>query len=1281
MIAGVLAVPPVEASAADTATPAPAPSCTNEQDVESAATAMAARCGSPVLIAAETSETSQSWALPNGQIRVELSSAPVRARKNNKWVPIDLTLVRQPDGSVAPVAHPNELRLSGATEDVGLHALATLESEGSDVAMGFEGELPEPELSGSKATYRNIKPNIDLVVEATPKGVESFYIVKKRSAASQVAKLTMPITAEDAVSHELDKDGGLALLDSNEQVVAASPQPLMWDARTDKVTGEPAVKRRVGISARHRNASRTTGRPTPIESSGVDLALTPDTNFLTDPNTVYPVTIDPALSATNGDTYDTWVRDGLTADQTTTPYLQIGAWSGKVARAYLNWNTSAFKGKYITSASLSLWNSASNSCTSKIWEAWTVIGGANTSTRWTNQPEWRYKDDASSATKSGLNGCIAGGRVYMNDLAGFFQRSADAGYDVSHMGLRASNEADPAAAKNFYSTDYTDTTKLPQVTVTYNNKPTVGAVSTNPAMACTTGTARPYIATTTPTLKAVVSDDDSYVGARFEWWTGGVKAGETSTNLVSVSGSTISSTVPAGQLVDGKTYSWRAYGLAADGGVSAAPSSWCEFTVDTLAPDKAPTVSSTAYPQGAVGATAGTAGTFSFGANGVSDVAAYQYGLDTNPPATVVNASSIGGAASVALTPPTGGLHTLYVRSRDRVGNLSPVNAYSFTAVGLIPTLASRGVYVKADGTQPNSSCVSGASRPVVNTLTPLLFATYSHPTISTINASFEYATVDGLPLGMESSGDVAGLRAAVVIPQDTLTSGDSYKWRVKAAGETVWSSWCEFTVRANMASVDMPVTSDDSAPTLGDIKFVEPSDVADVPGAEPVSQDGDVLPTAVNDSLTNDEGDEVDLDEPEEPVASISAVDDDPAIIVQPETTTPVDGVDECAQKTPPADGSAWACATLPTAQDIAESDAIDTERLAATQDGEVSIQSSYNTSPRICWGSGGVWRINRYEACYKNIIPVNTWLGKTLVGGFTVSVYRYAALNPVKAQWEYRMYFETTAAWGNTLAAITSLTGTWCDNSCRTHFYPQSGSVFYKGAKARLNVDVDALHLESNVGRPRYTMHANMTFVFISPVVPNVQFGIHTFGSNWVRCDNATRTGTSRGCVVPNYIPTLDYPLNGSRPSLAWHIREAQRSGLPGKPTCGKVQNGSCSSYNALFRMYDQARKKLNRDRACPDSIAKLAPAGKSCDEYPMASTWNGAMSAPNDSYWRTQAGCQMGSKRQIGYTGWSRCFINAQDNEKGGFVELARFLSNARSLGGQRILDWDPYFVNTP
>jgi RHS repeat-associated protein len=84
------------------------------------------------------------------------------------------------------------------------------------------------------------------------------------------------------------------------------------------------------------------------------------------------------------------------------------------------------------------------------------------------------------------------------------------------------------------------------------------------------------------------------------------------------------------------------------------------------------------YNAGTPPVSAGAAASFTFTPSGVTDVASYQYGLDTNPPSTAVNAAALGGNATVSITPDSDGPHTLYVRSQDRAGNQSPISAYQF---------------------------------------------------------------------------------------------------------------------------------------------------------------------------------------------------------------------------------------------------------------------------------------------------------------------------------------------------------------------------------------------------------------------------------------------------------------------------------------------------------------------------------------------------------------------------------------------------------------------------
>lgn len=100
--------------------------------------------------------------------------------------------------------------------------------------MGWTGPLPEPELQGPKATYREVDPGVGLIVEATNAGVESFYVVKNRDAADEVAKLVVPIAGDDVADHERSTDGTVTLVDDSGEAVASTPPPL----RTDGLPGQ-----------------------------------------------------------------------------------------------------------------------------------------------------------------------------------------------------------------------------------------------------------------------------------------------------------------------------------------------------------------------------------------------------------------------------------------------------------------------------------------------------------------------------------------------------------------------------------------------------------------------------------------------------------------------------------------------------------------------------------------------------------------------------------------------------------------------------------------------------------------------------------------------------------------------------------------------------------------------------------------------------------------------------------------------------------------------------------
>ncbi|WP_158633226.1 hypothetical protein [Amycolatopsis sp. WAC 04182] len=115
-------------------------------------------------------------------------------------------------------------------------------------------------------------------------------------------------------------------------------------------------------------------------------------------------------------------------------------------------------------------------------------------------------------------------------------------------------------------------------------------------------------------------------------------------------------------------------------------------------------------------------------------------------------------------------------------------------------------------------------------------------------------------------------------------------------------------------------------------------------------------------------------------------------------------------------------------------------------------------------------------------------------------------------------------------------------------------------------------------------------------------------------VRCDSTPTVGPNTGgCVYAQFTPTYDVStLNNDTAQVAWHIQWAQRN-LTGK--WGRKGFGP-----ELTRTMDATVITANRNAACPASIPR--PTGKSCDEYPFASTYQGGSLNPDHSCYMVPA-----------------------------------------------------------
>ncbi|GAA1406929.1 hypothetical protein GCM10009662_39660 [Catellatospora coxensis] len=540
------------------------------------ASAAARASGRRVQVDELTSETTEVWALPEGGFEATLSAGPVRVRRDGGWVPMDLTLVKDPvDGSIRTVADPYDTRFAGA-QLAGSHVLAAFGKGDDRLSVGWDGALPEPVLQANKATYVDARPGVDLVVEATGTGLETFLVVKSPAAVNQVREVVFPVTGKNAASFERDPHGNAKIVNGSGRAVAEVPAPEMWDAARTPAN-QPARKSVVSSRA---SAVAQRARSQQAEP-GLELRMTPDVAWMTDAATSWPVVIDPTINALTN-SYDIYVMENDTTHNGGNSDMHFGHISTGTARAFIRWDSTVLVGASITSASLQLFNYYSGTCSPRSWQVWTT-GSIPNGVLWDNQPLWVTNQSSSTAT-TGYDTSCGDGWVSV-DALNFFQAAATAGDASADMGIRAGNETDSSYWKQVRANHADYLSFAPKATVTYNSYPTVGSRSTIPATACATGSGRPVINTVTPQLSAVISDVDAgaSVKAEFEWWAvgGGAKIGSAVTGAAA-SGTAFSTTVPSGAFTEGGIYQWRVRGN--DGTLNGNWSAYCEFQVMVLPP-------------------------------------------------------------------------------------------------------------------------------------------------------------------------------------------------------------------------------------------------------------------------------------------------------------------------------------------------------------------------------------------------------------------------------------------------------------------------------------------------------------------------------------------------------------------------------------------------------------------------------------------------------------------------------------------------------------------------
>lgn len=441
----------------------------------------AAVSAAPVVDRSEFTTTRQ---LPDGKLSTAVSPQPLNFQtESGAWKPVDLALEAAGNGAVSPAAVDGDIVIPD-----GLSSPIVVEHDGREASIRLKGASGDAEVDDATAVFDDALPGVDVQYEATASGVKERLVL---ASAEAPVVFAYDVRAGEAWSAAVDSLNQVVLRDGGGVERYRLTAPLAWDSAED-----PSFTNDLRLAVSKVSDGRWT------------VTLRPDLAWLRDPARVFPVTLDPDFSWSNGTTTfngatDTYLASGDKANSvfSASSYLQTGHFN-RTYRTLVRFNVAAaipsnavvsgstFKAyappatpKSLASHSLRTvtaeWDANANWNRRKVGVPWTTLGGevssnsayTSASTNVQTNPGW-YSWTAPVAT---VQGWVAG------TLPNYgFQLTTDSGAPSGNAYVWASTEAS-------MSSDFpADATKRPILEVTWSVPDTTapaltlaGALSSN----------------------------------------------------------------------------------------------------------------------------------------------------------------------------------------------------------------------------------------------------------------------------------------------------------------------------------------------------------------------------------------------------------------------------------------------------------------------------------------------------------------------------------------------------------------------------------------------------------------------------------------------------------------------------------------------------------------------------------------------------------------------------------------------------------------------------------
>ncbi|OKJ52270.1 Teneurin-1 [Streptomyces sp. CB02009] len=279
------------------------------------------------------------------------------------WKAIDTSLTEDKDGRLQQTANSLDVEFAPDAAD---KALASVDfGAGRSLAYALKGAAKtEPTVAANgTVTYADVLPETDVQLVPLAEGFKENVVLRSPQAANS---WTFPLAVK-GLTPRVAADGDVEFTDANGKVTATIPHAFMEDSRIDPRSGDPAQSRAVTYEL-----VTVDGEPA--------LRMTADRAWLDDPARVYPVTVDPTVTASNS----TYTQNTIGGDHSTETQIKVGSYDSGTNKtnSFLQFSSlgTTLAGKRVTAATLNVYALWSSTCAAQsfsvhpITQSWTPSG-------------------------------------------------------------------------------------------------------------------------------------------------------------------------------------------------------------------------------------------------------------------------------------------------------------------------------------------------------------------------------------------------------------------------------------------------------------------------------------------------------------------------------------------------------------------------------------------------------------------------------------------------------------------------------------------------------------------------------------------------------------------------------------------------------------------------------------------------------------------------------------------------------------------------------------------